>query len=90
MSKRKDVPSVTPRTGAPRSGTLDEDEILLPGAASETKVSTENVNVEFDTDFILDALDGIRDFAEYHVLPMAEHLTVDHLTAFLEAAQRTS
>jgi len=39
-----------------------------------------------DPEFIVSAMEELKEFATYHFLPLVEHLTSDHIESFLHSA----
>lgn len=46
----------------------------------------DEVTFSLDPEFIVTAMEELKEFATYHFLPLAEHLTSDHIESFLRCA----
>ena len=91
MSKRKSI--TPPSTRQSALNPFDEETLPLhsTGSADEEKRSTRSLRTQdqIDPECLVAALAEIQDFTQFHFLPLAEHLTADHIESFLQQARKS-
>jgi hypothetical protein len=94
MSKRS-APTNSTTSRQTSLNPFDEDAItLLPDSSHAEEKRPHRAPVfraqdQTNPEWIVAALAEIREFTQFHFLPLAEHLTADHLESFLQSARKT-
>lgn len=85
--KRKPPPTTRTRHANLEHDDDNDNGPPIPEQPQPTRRRTERIP-EQHTEFLLSALEEMRDWIETHVLPIGQVLTTEHLESFLERASR--
>jgi hypothetical protein len=91
MSKRKTTAPPSARQGSLNPFDDEATPLYSTGPAEEEKRSTRSFRAQHqvDPECIAAALAEIQEFTQFHFLPLAEHLTADHLESFLQQVRKS-